>query len=270
MKAFFSNGAEFGEEGVVLELDVLMCRVADLRRRTLLLFGDINDPHRHQHRMGSDYLQDPKSMAAEARTLDAALEAWADHLPSDWKLSIQPLPSSTSSSSSSSISSGNRSFLYEDEPIYTYASHGHATAWNRYRAVRLIVNSIRLQLLAELSRQPLRCPEIGSEVDACRRNTDVLATELCRSVPFFFTLQPAGSDTSADSHAVVAAAAAATEPHIIPKMGGLLAWPLTVAVSTEAVPAPQRQWLRRTLKTAAAAMGDAVLESVADRGGFKF
>jgi hypothetical protein len=53
-------------------------------------------------------------------------------------------------------------------------------------------------------------------------------------------------------------------------MAGLLAWPLAVAVSTEAVPEPQRQWLERKLKIVASSLGDSILESVAEKREFRF
>jgi hypothetical protein len=61
-----------------------------------------------------------------------------------------------------------------------------------------------------------------------------------------------------------------TEREIVPKMATILGWPLTVAVSTEAVPKAQKQWLQRRLKTIASVIGAAVLHSVAEKGEFKF
>jgi hypothetical protein len=58
---------------------------------------------------------------------------------------------------------------------------------------------------------------------------------------------------------------------ILPRMASLLAWPLTVAVSSEYLPKPHKRWLLSRLKMVADSLGDAVLESMVENGEeFKF
>lgn len=91
-----------------------------------------------------------------------------------------------------------------------------------------------------------------------RQNLDTVSSELRGDVTFFMD-KPASPDSDG---------LGALE--ISPKLAGLVAWPLAVAVSTENVPEPQRRWLQEKLKVVAGSLGDSVLEAVAERGEFKF
>ncbi len=89
---------------------------------------------------------------------------------------------------------------------------------------------------------------------------------LCAGVPFFFnSLESTGLRTLQLGKFTIT-----TDDEILPKVAGLLAWPLTVAISCEYIPKPQRLWLKSKLKIVAKSLGDAVLESVVEQGEFRF
>ena len=254
-------GAEYGEESPTLEVDSIMVRVANLRAMSLTAFcGTGND---------TDFAVDPhqlKIIAGDADQLNIALTSWSETVPDDWKFSTQYSPESSASLESD--------FLYEGTS-HIYTSPGHAVIWNRYRALRLIVNSICLRSLSLLLEFIIPCrasmrPVIISQQETCRRNLDSLATELCYSVPFFFRSPIANGGGIELSTTKIGSPPASTESEILPKMAGLLAWPIAVAIRTEGIPEVQREWLKRRLKLAAVSMGDAMLETVIDSGEFKF
>ena len=210
-----------------------MIRVAGLRAQSLTFFSDLaagiaRNPH------------DLKTIAGDADALDTTLVLWSKILPQDWKFAIQQSPPSE--------------FLFEGTS-HIYTSHGHAAVWNRYRAVRLIVNSICIRSLSYLLQCPSQRLFILSQQATCQENLASLATDLCRSAPFFFRTRNANGSTGNE---------------ISPKMAVLLAWPLAVAIRTEGVPEPQRQWLKGKLKIAADSMGDAMLNAVIANNEFKF
>lgn len=249
---FLQSGADYGEEGPGLELDSLIVRVATLRAKSVHLFSvtNVQSP--------SDTSQS-EAVEAEAEDLDTRLVAWSQTLPEDWKISVQSPPPS----------SGGEIFTHNNI-VHNYSSHGHATIWNRYRALCLVVNSIRLRSLSS-QLQTLEYPSQRSFVaikqDAVRTNMEQITNDLCAGVPFFFnSLQPNGMRTIQLGKYTITT----TDDEILPKMGGLLAWPLAVAVSTEYIPEPQRQWLKSKLRVVAKSLGDAVLESVVDQGEFRF
>jgi len=250
---WLQDGAVYGEEGPALELDSLMVRVAALRAQSLTLFLQKNStlPSLAQH---------SKDIATGAQELDIALASWSGALPADWKFSTQPSPAGPDST--------DMDHLY-DGSVHIYATHGHAALWNRYRAVRLIVNSIRLRSLSTLCQCPSQRSFGVAQPDECQKIMDSLAKDLCGSVPFFFTSRHANQDGAGLRFIRIGNTVIRTEREILPQMATLLVWPLAVAVNTEGVPNPQRQWLKHRLRSGADALGDAILESVVE-GEFKF
>ena len=227
-----------------------MIRVAALRTESLnLLLGNTEFP--------TDTLRS-EDIAAKAQDLDTALGSWSQSLPEDWIFSIRPSPATP----------GERDNSYNDA-VHEYPTHGHAAVWNRYRAVRLIVNSILIRCLAH-QLQSLEYSSQRSFVviqqETVRASMQLIINELCAGVPFFFnSLDPTGLRSIK-----LGKYSFTTDDEIFPKMAALLAWPLTVAVSTEYIPEAERQWLKGRLKTVAKSLGDAVLECVVEQGEFRF
>ena len=231
-----------------------MVRLAALRSLSLVFVGR-NMPFLEH------YAED---ITIEARDIDHALAAWARAAPEDWKYSSQPCPSFTDKSELQPP---------DDLPVHSYPDHGHATIWNRYRAVRLIVNSIRIWALSILIRHPSQLSFVTIHQEAsgvCQKNICNLADDLCASMPFFFNAPAADGGPSSSGSIVTGKRTVKVDGEILPKLAGLLAWPLTVAVSTEHLPELRGEWLRGRLKTVADSLGDSVLEAVVELGEFRF
>ena len=229
-----------------------MVRIATLRAKSLALREKSTLP------FGVNCLE---VVAAEAQELDTALASWSRDVPEDWKFSTQPSPASLGPPETD---------LRYNGPVHTYTTHGHAAIWNRYRAVRLIVNSIRIRALSDLLQNQSQHSFVVPQQDLCQKNMDSIVEDLCGSVPFFFNSPNTNGDGTGLRSIRLGNFVISTESEILPKMAGLLAWPLTLAVSTDGVPEPQRQWLKRKLKIVATSIGDAILESVAEQGEFRF
>jgi hypothetical protein len=248
---FLQNGAHYGEEGPALEFDSLMVRVAALRARSLALFSG-KDAETCSDMHGS------QAFAAETQNLDTALASWSQSLPEDWMFAIQTLPPNPDESD----------FTYNNI-AHNYATHGHAAIWNRYRAIRLIVDSIRIRSLTHLIQTMEYQSQrsfVAIQQESIRTSMEAITNDLCGGVPFFFnSLDPTGLRSIKMGKYTIT-----TDDEILPKMAGLLAWPLTVAISCEYIPEPQRQWLKGKLKLVAKSCGDAVLESVVEQGEFRF
>jgi len=219
-----------------------MIRCAAARARSIDFFSESSHVP-----MTMDNIVD---VASEARTLDLDLTKWSWNVPDDWRYTT------TTRATNDPAGSPNESSF--DGRVHNYANYSHASLWLRYRALRLITNSIMLRCLTTAHTLSPNLTHLFSKSDLLKKIMDVLATELCASVPYFFM---------PDKSVLLLDASAAA---IQPKVAGLLAWPLTVAVSTEHVPELQRVWLQGRLKVAAEAMGDTVLEKVAERGDFRF
>jgi hypothetical protein len=229
-----------------LKLDPLFIQTAALRSKSLKLFRQKNV---------SRFLQTNRTyIVAEAQNLNNALACWVQDLPGEWQFSTHCIETFSETTSSD--------FLYNDT-VYSYTTHGHAAVWIRFLAVRLIVSSILLKLVSALPQEPT----IREQVESIQQHINLLATEMCCSVPFFFTSNALYHEFESSVFNVSEKIAS---PEILPKIATLLSWPLSVAVSTTAVPAKQKEWLKHKLKIAASVQGDAVVQSIAESEEFKF
>lgn len=235
----------------MLVLDALMVRVVALRELSMPLFH-APDPDM------MTWLHFLKEVAAAGQELDIELSAWAQSAPDDWQFST---------AAPSAPDPRPRAAGDEDDaaaPAHSYATHAHAAVWNHYRAVRLIVNSIRRRAFALLLECPTQCSALVGVHTICLEHIAAMSQDLCDSVPFFFQ-QPLVTGTSGSTDRGSHPAG-----EIAPKMAELLAWPLTVAVSTDGVPERQRLRMKEVLRMCASASANAVLESVIDQGEFRF
>lgn len=98
-----------------------------------------------------------------------------------------------------------------------------------------------------------------------------LSRDLCRSVPFSLTsLANPAHDTEFSRVIKIGGKEVYTNDEILPKLAILLAWPLTLAISTDGVPEPEKLWLKQQLKSIAGSLGDAVLDTLTEESEFKF
>lgn len=230
------NGALYGEEGSTLELDSLIVNTATLQSKALELLS----------KKTLACAEKLREAAVEARELDEAFVAWSDRVPEDWKFSILSL---------TAFSDPARSDQLYDASVFTYKTAEITALWNRYHVVRLLVNSVRKRLLNMLAQGATERSCFDTELVTCQDNVDSLATDLRRSIPVFFNHFVA---TQAALKAKVACAdkdKLSDEAALTPKMAAIIAWPLTVAVSIDAVPMAQKEWFQRRLKTIAKVLG---------------
>jgi hypothetical protein len=248
------DGLHYCEESPVLELDTFMVRIANLRAKSLHVLSERDDE-------GSLHPHQLKIVAGEADELNLALELWSRSISESWQYSIHHSPPTPQSSDAL-----EKDQLFEGIS-HTYPSPAHAAIWNRYRAIRLIVNSICTRSLSELlvvadrlphcdARSADRLKLVQVQQSKCRENIESLATEICGSLPCFFSSGLGLPSTPA--------------AFILPKMAVLMVWPVAVAIRTQGIPDPQRIWLKGKLKTAADALGDTMLETVIRNDEFNF
>jgi hypothetical protein len=172
LPAWLEDGRIWGEEGLELELDALMVRVLILRNRSISFFGDMSTAV-------SEVVDEVKSFAMEAYTLDYDLALWALRLPQDWNFHIRRTLSQPNS--------------YETDarvaiPSHTYPSVGHASIWNRYCALRLIANSIQKRALCTL-QSLFNHDYLKKDMQRCQDNINKLAADLCCGIEFSITGQ---------------------------------------------------------------------------------
>jgi hypothetical protein len=200
-----------------------------------------------------------EDLALEANNLDFALAAWSSSLPEDWGFDSFPYASRQKEINS---------FIYDGWRA-SYATHGHAVVWNRYRTIRLIVNSIRIRLLSSISG--FHDSHVNDQLETCRDTINFLTTDLCRSVGFFLIpYYPPHRNCGAKADEIVYPTAQLCKPGILPKMATVLAWPLAVANSIESVSLPQKEWLQCTLQEISNIIGAPIVDALNQSVDFQF
>ncbi|KAM0720496.1 hypothetical protein Q7P37_004632 [Cladosporium fusiforme] len=250
---WLQEGEKYGESGVVLQMDSLMVRTAAFRSRALAFFPKASSAL-------PTSTPDLEYLAHTGKELEDDLVEWAQSVPQEWQATQIALSANPEALGSEMAFQGRQN---------SYTSHGHASIWLRQRALRLIINSIFIKFIAVRLQSDPNNTHILWKRDRMCGNLDTVSSNLCADVPFFFDnpVLPGKEGTSATG---ASQASTPSQDAISPKLAGLVAWPLAVAVSTENVPEPQRQWLQKKLKAVASSLGDSVLEAVAERGEFKF
>lgn len=245
---FLHDGEKYGEEGPALTIDSMMVQVAALRAKTVRLLSnrplEISFDERHS-----------LEITFEAEELDARLASWETMLSEDWRFSR-------------SVADDQQ--LRYPSCTHTYTSHGHASVWNRYRALRLIVNSIRIRCLSNVLQHHSSTSAFAAQQEMCYTSTKTIADDLCASLRYFFNSPSDDKDRSGLGVMKIGKFIIKSELDILPKLAWLLAWPLAVALNVEGLDEPQRMYLTQQLRAVARSLGDAVLESVAERSEFRF
>ena len=230
-----------------------MVRVAAFRSRALSFFSEA-------YSALSTSTPDLEYLAHTGKELEDDLVHWAKSMSGEWICHQKTPPEDSGIDRSCQIYEGRSN---------SYTSHGHASLWLRQRAHRLIINSVFLKFIAVKLQDATDHTHILKKQTRMRGNIDSISRELCRDMPYFFKLRPSPRENS-PSFMTGMQAIPAHSLEILPSLASMLAWPLAIAVSTENVPEPQRQWLQGRLRIVADSLGDAVLHDVGNRGAFVF
>ena len=222
-----------------------MVRIATLRCQTQPLL----------HKLSMMTPEELKYQAMEAHDIDTSLEQYA------MCLDLQYAPSAQTQSRSLPLQT--RSAHHEFEiTARSYSSHSHASDWNRYRALLIIVKSIRIRLLRALVKEIHPENALLSEIGRCQQTITEMATDMLNSIPYFYIKPHKQGTTPIRSDTGTEVCTHGTDHEIIPLVATLLAWPLTVAVCAETVPEPQKSSLKGVLQFVASITGDNVPTTV--------
>jgi hypothetical protein len=247
---FMADGRQFGEDGFVLELDAALFEAGRLQTNAKALPPD---------KLNSGFeLELLKECARKTAVLDTTLATWPTSLPDDFGVTL----------CGSSCAEPTRSIkLPFEDMFHVYQSHAHAFFWNTQRALRIFVNSLRIRCLSQLQSLPSASTALADQLDHCHRNIESSTTDLCASIPFY--LQYSIPTRKGFEEVTMEKRLIFSNAEIVPKMAAFLAWPLAIAVSSEAVHATRREWLRSILTKVADSLHDAALQTVVDRSSFK-
>jgi hypothetical protein len=230
---WLQDGAIYGEEGATLAFDALLVRTADLRSKVPSIISGMT-------RHSTANLAALEEVISEAQGLQYSLTAWVTALPEHWNVAVPSLHHSFTRSGLEITS-----HLLQESDL----SFGRAVIWNRFHAVRLLANSVLVELLSILSPHKLNDISVEQQLSQCRESMGWMAADLCSSIAF---LWKSFNTVQADRDAGRAEA----EEEINPQMAVLMVWPLILSVGIEGLPEEQNDYLRSRLKMNASVLGD--------------
>lgn len=248
LPSWLRDGSQYGEHGFALKLDHCMVGAAKLRHQASSLSADSASPLISDR---YDKMVRLRRLLVEAQTLDDVLVIWANSLPTEYWYSTRTLQDD------GHVETGNRVF---DGTVHIYPTVGHAGMWNRYRALRLIVNDLMLKTLSVLAEFP--DPDTESLEEAAKLRIQRLAGDLCASVPCMLGLikthHVAGHDVT-----VVTKVPASLKIAVKATTASFLCWPLTIATMVSGMPEQHQLYLRNRLLDVSEIVDDGVLERIA-------
>ncbi|KAL8760689.1 MAG: hypothetical protein Q9184_003136 [Pyrenodesmia sp. 2 TL-2023] len=227
--SWFLDGSQFGEHGCALALDHCMMEATKLRYQAKGVFSDGTAPAIESQSGRKEGLQ---SIFAKAQTLDDVLIIWANQRPVDDRYSMHPVHDDERAGT------GDRIF---GSMVHIYRTAGHAGMWNRYRAIRLIVNDIILRILS------LTESSLGSDTESSTQAVILrirgLADELCASIPYSLGLVEAGRVNGCDI-AIIRKVPASLRLLVKASAASFLCWPLNEALMVSGVPGRHQRYIR--------------------------
>ncbi|KAI9711871.1 MAG: hypothetical protein M1820_002016 [Bogoriella megaspora] len=245
--AWLRDGTIYGEYGTALELDLCMVKVAELRHRAISLAIDTTTLKRSDPSCKYARLRD---LLDDAQSVDNELASWADNLSPEYHYSKHRVQRGDTSD-----------FDRMGFDAHIYMTVGHAGIWGRYRALRLIVNDIRLKTLSILLAFPDSSME--AHVKTAKSNVARLADDLCASLPYILGFVET-REVSGNGVIVVAKSTATLAGSVTPATASLLCWSLAMVTMVSNMPEQHRRYLRDRLLDVSEVVGDGVLERIAE------
>lgn len=219
-----------------------MIRVAKLRHdvRTTLAVAQIQNSVITRRK-----LQD---LAEESQGIDNGLTMWILQAPDEWQFLIAGTPE---------VYEDTRQGFCSDILPHYYKSVGHAAIWNQYRALRLLVNDMYIQMAEASAKTDYAFA--AYELSLARGRMMKLSKDLCDAVSSQIRQMKKSQaerplEHSAELERMTPVAYAA----------GLLAWPLAAGSCLATLPDQQRRCIRYYLSTIAQFLGDRILETIAE------
>jgi hypothetical protein len=228
---------------------LLRCDTIDFWEQVAKVGGSATEQH----------LENARNLIQKAQLIDQRLTSWAANLPKEWGFATQSQPEPMAWSQYF-----QRYEVFFNETCHEYSSLEHAATWNRYRAARLICNSVVLKAYTSLPIDSVPTSgEHTTDFQVAETNTHSLVDDICASVPFHYSRDKAKNPSQG-----VGGLRNMTEPETettTARTAFLLVWPLLISSSAWGVPDRQKKWLKEQLLRVGQITTSGVLQSLATK-----
>lgn len=246
--SWLRSGKRFGEQGLAFDLEHFMVRTAELRHIRNDLSADFANP---KVSVGSNKLSRLSQLLADARTLDDILIIWADRLPVEFHYSTITVHNSVCTWTSQKVF---------DRTVHIYSTAGHASVWNRWRSLRLILNDIMFKISPTLTQT------LGSDTalleQAARSRVHSLVADLCASVPYILGFLKIQAGDEGDLTVDIKVPASLKE-YCNASVASTLCWPLNEAIMVSEITERHRQYLKDRILDVSEIVDDGIMERIA-------
>lgn len=190
------------------------------------------------------FLEDLQEILQQCLDVDADLRRWPLNLPGDYDYVVKE------DSAAPILDEG----LFYSGTVHIYNSLRHATAWNRWRGCRLIINKLMSKMSAWV--RSISDPESASygsdpRLAETRTVTRQLADDICASVPFHFGVVSRKAFDVSTEDVIADVAGAQVYP---------LVWPCTLTSVTPEIPDVQRRFVKNIFSILSQVTGSGTLQ----------
>ncbi|KAK3640793.1 hypothetical protein LTR56_011670 [Elasticomyces elasticus] len=215
--ASICNGSWHVTSSPAASLDLLMIRVTNVRAE---MFGmTCKEP------LASTSEEQYRDVITETEELDTALERWLCCIDNGLSIDVSKTES--------------------DAPPCTI---DHAVLWTQYCAARILLTDSRRRLPETKNIDPICRPGANGLCVSVQQLTDQLARQMQRAIAYLVT-------SIGDITGKPRANGKTRTYQIAPKAAMVIAWPVAIALSINAIQQPQKQWLENMASTAAEVLG---------------
>ncbi|KAF2493745.1 hypothetical protein BU16DRAFT_422248, partial [Lophium mytilinum] len=239
---WMKDGAAFGEDGLALEYDTILIRIASVRQRLSALFQYKSSRQPDAKELAG--LAEPLNQ--EAQDIDQALQDWRMNFPNAWSYTRHRLPTHRLWPKTSFFS----------PEVSVYRRLEDAAVWARYFSSRMLVLSTRLSILQNIEVNPDSLQHEQSS--GCRFKLQATAASLASTVPFCLErFKFANGPDLADQDITLNKSEITTNPYA----AGLVTNPLVTASSIVShLPKEQKSWFQSQLAQLGRVSGFGIFE----------
>jgi hypothetical protein len=235
LPSWVQDGNRFGELGLDVGFDNVLVRVVNLRHALKKL-------ERNTH-LETAVVVD---LINEAQELDHSCKIWATQIPAAWSFKAHSIPKSWP-----------RKDFYSSV-VYECATPGYAAVWLQYFAMRMLINSMLLGLLAlrQVSQVQAHENTYLQQRQGPTVQLKAMTNNLISTIPFSLSRFKCGRAQDSESRHILTL----NVEEISPALALPTIWPLTTAYTLKHVETNQKLWFGAWIAQLGRVLGDGALQ----------
>jgi hypothetical protein len=236
LPSWVQDGNRFGEHGLDVGFDGVLVRVVNLRHALKKLERNTNP----ETGVTVDLIN-------EAQELDHSCEIWATQIPAAWSYKSYSIPESWP-----------RKYFYSSV-VYEYARPGYAAVWIQCFAMRMLINSMLLSLLAlrQVAQAQAHENTYLQQLQEPTAQLKAMTDNLISTIPFSLGWFKCGKTEDLEPQHILTLN---VKEEISPALVLPTIWPLSTAYTLDHVEPSQKRWFGAWIAQLGRVLGDGALQ----------